>query len=166
MHPSLVNSYKRLVPGFEAPSEVTWSRTQRNALVHVRKEHGGEVNLELRSPDSASNPYLVFALCLAAGMEGIEKRLQVPEELTKDIRKLNEEEKKLLGIQMLPENLGALLGADGPVGHALCPVAGVHVLRDGIGGHGGGLDLVDDHRAVLIGKNAVGTALDGEPDDS
>ena len=47
----LVNSYKRLVPGFEAPSEVTWSRTQRNALVHVRKERGGEVNLELRSPD-------------------------------------------------------------------------------------------------------------------
>ena len=57
-----------------------------------------------------------------------------------------------------------LLGADGPVDHALRPVAGVHVLRDGIGGRGGGLDLVDDHRAVLIGKNAVGTALDGEPD--
>ena len=109
----LVNSYKRLVPGFEAPSEVTWSRTQRNALVHVRKEHGGEVNLELRSPDSASNPYLVFALCLAAGMEGIEKGLQVPEELTKDIRKLNEEEKKLLGIQMLPENLGEAIKAMG-----------------------------------------------------
>ena len=96
----LVNSYKRLVPGFEAPSEVTWSRTQRNALVHVRKEHGGEV-------------YLVFALCLAAGMEGIEKGLQVPEELTKDIRKLNEEEKKLLGIQMLPENLGEAIKAMG-----------------------------------------------------
>ena len=109
----LVNSYKRLVPGFEAPSEVTWSRTQRNALVHVRKERGGEVNLELRSPDSASNPYLVFALCLAAGMEGIEKGLQVPEELTKDIRKLNEEEKKLLGIQMLPENLGEAIKAMG-----------------------------------------------------
>ena len=109
----LVNSYKRLVPGFEAPSEVTWSRTQRNALVHVRKEHGGEVNLELRSPDSASNPYLVFALCLAAGMEGIEKGLQVPEELTKDIRNLNEEEKKLLGIQMLPENLGEAIKAMG-----------------------------------------------------
>lgn len=74
---------------------------------------GGEVNLELRSPDSASNPYLVFALCLAAGMEGIEKGLQVPEELTKDIRKLNEEEKKLLGIQMLPENLGEAIKAMG-----------------------------------------------------
>ena len=109
----LVNSYKRLVPGFEAPSEVTWSRTQRNALVHVRKERGGEVNLELRSPDSASNPYLVFALCLAAGMEGIEKGLKVPEELTKDIRNQNEEEKKLLGIQMLPENLGEAIKAMG-----------------------------------------------------
>ena len=109
----LVNSYKRLVPGFEAPSEVTWSRTQRNALVHVRKERGGEVNLELRSPDSASNPYLVFALCLAAGMEGIEKNMQVPDELTQDIRKLNEEEKNLLGIQMLPENLGEAIKAMG-----------------------------------------------------
>ena len=109
----LVNSYKRLVPGFEAPSEVTWSRTQRNALVHVRKERGGEVNLELRSPDSASNPYLVFALCLAAGMEGIENGMKTPEELTKDIRKLNEEEKNLLGIQMLPENLGEAIQAMG-----------------------------------------------------
>lgn len=109
----LVNSYKRLVPGFEAPSEVTWSRTQRNALVHVRKERGGEVNLELRSPDSASNPYLVFALCLAAGMEGIEKEMRVPEELTQDIRKMNEEEKNLLGIQMLPENLGEAIKAMG-----------------------------------------------------
>ena len=79
----------------------------------MRKERGGEVNLELRSPDSASNPYLVFALCLAAGMEGIEKGLQVPEELTKDIRNLNEEEKKLLGIQMLPENLGEAIKAMG-----------------------------------------------------
>ena len=109
----LVNSYKRLVPGFEAPSEVTWSRTQRNALVHVRKERGGEVNLELRSPDSASNPYLVFALCLAAGMEGIENGMKTPEELTKDVRKLNEEEKNLLGIQMLPENLGEAIQAMG-----------------------------------------------------
>ena len=50
---------------------------------------GGEVNLELRSPDSTSNPYLVFALCLAAGMEGIENGMKTPEELTKDIRKLN-----------------------------------------------------------------------------
>ena len=56
-----------------------------------------------------------------------------------------------------------LFGIDGPVDHTLRPVAGVHVLPDGIGGHGGGLDLVDDHRAVLIGKNAVGPALDDEP---
>ena len=71
------------------------------------------MNLELRSPDSASNPYLVFALCLAAGMEGIEKEMRVPEELTQDIRKMNEEEKNLLGIQMLPENLGEAIKAMG-----------------------------------------------------
>lgn len=79
----------------------------------MRKERGGEVNLELRSPDSTSNPYLVFALCLAAGMEGIENGMKTPEELTKDIRKLNEEEKNLLGIQMLPENLGEAIQAMG-----------------------------------------------------
>ncbi len=55
----LVNSYKRLVPGFEAPSDVTWSRTQRNALLHVRKRRGEGVDLELRSPDCAANPYLL-----------------------------------------------------------------------------------------------------------
>lgn len=107
----LVNSYKRLVPGFEAPSEVTWSRNQREALIRVRKRMGGGLNLELRSPDSASNPYLVFALCLAAGIDGLEKNLEAPAELTENIRKLTEEEKRERGIQALPENLDEALTA-------------------------------------------------------
>ncbi|MGI6012385.1 MAG: type I glutamate--ammonia ligase [Ruminococcus sp.] len=107
----LVNSYKRLVPGFEAPSEVTWSKKQRNALIHVRGRLSEGLNLELRSPDSTSNPYLVFALCLAAGLEGIEKNLKAPEELTEDIRKLSCEEKLSRGIGLLPENLGEALQA-------------------------------------------------------
>ena len=77
----LVNSYKRLVPGFEAPSDVTWSRTQRNALLHVRKRRGEGVDLELRSPDCAANPYLLLALCLEAGLDGIGQDLLVREVL-------------------------------------------------------------------------------------
>ena len=102
----LVNSYKRLVPGFEAPSELTWSTTQKNVLVHVGSKKDTGVELELRSPDAASNPYLVFAVCLAAGMDGIKKGLKAQEELTCDIRKLDEQQIEDMGIEVLPENLG------------------------------------------------------------
>ncbi len=70
----LVNSYKRLVPGFEAPTELTWSRCNQNSLVKVQVLKGEEARIELRSPDAAANPYLVFAVCLAAGLDGIEKK--------------------------------------------------------------------------------------------
>ncbi|MDY2595562.1 MAG: type I glutamate--ammonia ligase [Oliverpabstia sp.] len=107
----LVNSYKRLVPGFEAPSEVTWSTDQREVLIRVRERACCGMHMELRSPDSSSNPYLVFALCLAAGLEGIEKNLKAPAELREDIRKLTGEEKREKGIEALPENLGEALKA-------------------------------------------------------
>ena len=107
----LVNSYKRLVPGTGAPSDVTWSRKQRSALIHMRKQMGDALDLELRSPDAASDPYLVFALCLAAGMDGIENKTEAPAELTEDIRNLSEEEKIDRGIESLPENLGEALKA-------------------------------------------------------
>lgn len=74
----LVNSYKRLVPGFEAPSDVNWSFKKRNTLMKVFAAKDQETFIELRSPDPSSNPYLVFACCLAAGLEGIEKNLQAP----------------------------------------------------------------------------------------
>ncbi len=105
----LVNSYKRLVPGFEAPSDVTWSHMQRNALIRVCRKRNGSVDLELRSPDAASNPYLAFALCLEAGLYGIQKGLEAPAELKEDIRKMSCEEKQERGIQTLPENLGKAL---------------------------------------------------------
>lgn len=107
----LVNSYKRLVPGFEAPSDITWSKKQRNTLIHVQNRLGEGLNLELRSPDAAADPYLVFALSLAAGLDGIEQGLQEPKELVMDIRKLTKEQKKEKGIQALPENLGLALYA-------------------------------------------------------
>lgn len=107
----LVNSYKRLVPGFEAPSEITWSGRQRNTLMHVCKRMGEGIQLELRSPDSAANPYLAFALCLEAGLAGIDAGLAAPQELKEDIRRLTEEEKRAQGIRRLPENLGDALEA-------------------------------------------------------
>lgn len=107
----LVNSYKRLVPGFEAPSDITWSHMQRNALIRVCRKRNCSVDLELRSPDAASNPYLAFALCLEAGLYGIRNGLAAPEELKEDIRKISCEEKLERGIQTLPENLGKALEA-------------------------------------------------------
>lgn len=74
----LVNSYKRLVPGFEAPSNVNWSFKQRTALMKVYASKNKETFIELRSPDPSSNPYLVFAYCLAAGIDGIEKEMRAP----------------------------------------------------------------------------------------
>lgn len=105
----LVNSYKRLVPGFAAPTETAWSRTQRNALLHVRAGKDGGVDLELRSPDSAANPYLVFALCLEAGLDGIKKGLSAPGELKEDVHALSFEGKSRRGIKSLPGNLGDAL---------------------------------------------------------
>ncbi len=77
----LVNSYKRLVPGFEAPSDINWSFTQRTALMKVFAAKGKDTFIKLRSPDPSSNPYLVFACCLAAGLEGIEKNLRPPADM-------------------------------------------------------------------------------------
>ena len=105
----LVNSYKRLVPGFEAPSEITWSSRQRTALVKVPMANQKEKEVELRSPDPSANPYLVFALCLSAGIEGIEKGLKVTEELSNSIRNISNEEKRNQGIESLPENLNEAL---------------------------------------------------------
>lgn len=90
----LVNSYKRLAPGFEAPSDITWSSRQRTALIRVPQNVEGGTRLELRSPDASSNPYLVLALCLAAGLDGIEKQMELSAELKRSIRKLNKKKKK------------------------------------------------------------------------
>lgn len=72
----LVNSYKRLVPGYEAPTELTWSKSNQNSLVKLQLSRGEGIRIELRSPDASSNPYLVFAACLAAGLDGINRKLE------------------------------------------------------------------------------------------
>ena len=76
----LVNSYKRLTTGFEAPSQIYWSKSERASLVKIPFQRGQETRIELRSPDGAANPYVVFALCLAAGLEGIKEQMKPQKE--------------------------------------------------------------------------------------
>jgi glutamine synthetase len=104
-----VNSYKRLVPGYEAPVYVAWSRRNRSALVRVPHYHPGApeaTRMELRCPDPACNPYLTFAALLQAGLEGIEKGYELPEPMEKNLYHLSPEERRRLGIEQLPETLG------------------------------------------------------------
>lgn len=103
-----VNSYKRLVPGYEAPVYIAWARRNRSALVRVPLYKPGKekaTRIELRSPDPACNPYLAFSVMLAAGLEGIEKNYELPEPVERDIFELSPGEKKELGIESLPGNL-------------------------------------------------------------
>src|SRR5215467_11003471 len=104
-----VNSYKRLVPGFEAPVYVAWSQRNRSALVRIPLYKPGKeqaTRMELRCPDPACNPYLTFATLLMAGLEGIEKGYELPEPMEKNLYHLSPDERKRLGIEQLPETLG------------------------------------------------------------
>ena len=103
-----VNSYKRLVGGGEAPSYICWGRNNRSALVRVpmyKPNKGSSARVELRSIDSAANPYLAFALMLAAGLAGIEGEYELPEGAEDDVWSLTERERQALGIEPLPRNL-------------------------------------------------------------
>ena len=104
-----VNSYKRLVPGYEAPVYVAWSRRNRSALIRVPLYHPGKeqaTRCEIRCPDPACNPYLCFATLLQAGLEGIEKGYELPEPMERNLYHLSPDERKKLGIEQLPETLG------------------------------------------------------------
>ncbi|MDI6892575.1 MAG: glutamine synthetase family protein [Actinomycetota bacterium] len=103
-----VNSYKRLVSGYEAPVYICWAQRNRSALVRVPMYKPGKeksTRVELRSPDPACNPYLAFAVMLAAGLEGIEKGYKLPEPVTNNIYEMTNEEKEKIGIEALPEDL-------------------------------------------------------------
>jgi glutamine synthetase len=104
-----VNSYKRLVPGYEAPVYIAWSRRNRSALVRVPLYHPGQekaTRAELRCPDPSANIYLCFAALLHAGLEGIEKGYELPEPMERNLYHLSHEEREKLGIQSLPADLG------------------------------------------------------------
>ena len=104
-----VNSYKRLVPGYEAPAYISWGTRNRSALVRIPEYRPGNENatrIEFRSPDPACNPYLAFSVMLAAGLRGIEEKLEPPEPVEVDVYQLSEEEKRQMGIGTLPGSLG------------------------------------------------------------
>ena len=105
----LVNSYKRLVPGFEAPVNIAWSTSNRSALIRVPAKRGGSTRAELRMPDSSCNPYLAFTAMLAAGLNGIENQLEPPPAIERNIFKMTVREKRKHRIRELPGDLGLAL---------------------------------------------------------
>ncbi|MCM8823315.1 MAG: glutamine synthetase family protein [Candidatus Omnitrophica bacterium] len=103
-----VNSYKRLVPGYEAPVYICWAMRNRSALIRVPMYKPGKekaTRIELRSPDPACNPYLAFSSMLAAGMKGLEEKYKLPDPLERDVYNLSYEEMKELNIDFLPGSL-------------------------------------------------------------
>jgi len=122
---STVNSYKRLVPGYEAPTYISWANRNRSALIRIPTERGTGTRCELRSPDLSGNPYLQFAVMLAAGLKGIEDNLEPPIPVEKNIYALSEVERKKHDIGQLPESLG----------HALSFMEKSPLMRETLGEH-------------------------------
>ena len=123
-----MNSYKRLVPGFEAPVYICWARRNRSALIRVPMYKPGKeqaCRIEFRSPDPACNPYLAFSVMLAAGLAGIENEYALPPEASNNIYEMSEDERRAAGIESLPEDLyEAIMAAE----HS-------DVVREAIGDH-------------------------------
>jgi glutamine synthetase len=105
----LVNSYKRLIPGFEAPCYIAWTTSNRSALIRIPASREAGTRAELRSPDPAGNPYLSFALLLAAGLDGIENDLQPATPVSANVYDISEAERKACGIESLPTDLNAAI---------------------------------------------------------
>ncbi|HCC35155.1 MAG TPA: type I glutamate--ammonia ligase, partial [Ruminococcaceae bacterium] len=101
----LVNSYKRLVSGYEAPVYIAWSAQNRSPLIRVPAARGMGTRLELRSPDPTANPYLALAVCLAAGLDGIRNKIEPPAPCDTNIYTMTDEQRELLGIGSLPATL-------------------------------------------------------------
>jgi glutamine synthetase len=101
----LVNSFKRLVPGYEAPTEISWSMKNRSPLVRVPAKRGDGTRIELRSPDPSANPYLALTVMLAAGLDGIAKKMVPPEPVNKNLYTMSKREKMRLKIGSLPGSL-------------------------------------------------------------
>ena len=123
-----VNSYKRLVPGYEAPVYICWARRNRSTLVRVPLYKPGKekaTRIELRSPDPSCNPYLAFACMLNAGLKGIEKGYKLPDPVEMDVYHLSEEERQKLNIDTLPGNLNKAIDYAGDS----------ELLRETLGSH-------------------------------
>jgi glutamine synthetase len=129
----LVNSYKRLVPGYEAPCYLAWSASNRSALIRIPAARGQSTRVELRCPDPSCNPYLALALCLAAGLDGIEKGMTPPAEITENIFAMDAETRMAHGIDNLPGSLEEAvqeLKSD----ELMADTLGEHVMRQYVAG--------------------------------
>jgi glutamine synthetase len=122
-----INSYKRLVPGYEAPVYITWSAANRSALIRVPAARGNSTRAELRSPDPTCNPYLLFAAMIAAGLDGIKNKIMPPAATDVNIYHLSPEERQKRGIEMLP---GSLIEANDELlkDTVICEALGKHVV--------------------------------------
>lgn len=101
----IVNSYKRLVPGYEAPVYLSWSANNRSTLIRIPACGGDSARMELRSPDPSANPYLVLAAVLQAGLDGIKKQIEPPESVTGNLFGMSAQERQQRGIEALPGTL-------------------------------------------------------------
>ena len=104
-----MNSYKRLVPGYEAPTNIAWSEKNRSPLVRVPAARGTATRIELRMPDPSCNPYLALAVMLRVGLDGIEKKIDPGPPINKNIYKMSHRERRHLRIDELPGNLSEAL---------------------------------------------------------
>ena len=105
-----INSYKRLVPGYEAPVYLAWSASNRSALIRIPAKRGASTRVELRNPDPSCNPYLAIAVALAAGLDGIKNKIKPPAETTANIYHMNADERAAEGIDSLPASLLEAIG--------------------------------------------------------
>ena len=106
----LVNSYKRLVPGYEAPVYIAWSATNRSPLIRIPAAGGEGTRVELRCPDPSANPYLALAVCLQAGLDGIRNKMMPPASVDRNIFAMTKEEQKALDIDEIPGTLIEAVG--------------------------------------------------------
>lgn len=120
-----INSYKRLVSGYEAPVYMAWSYRNRSPLVRVPAKRGPSTRVELRSPDPSCNPYLALAACLRAGLDGIKNKIEPPPSCDRNIYELTAGERQELGIDTLPESLN----------EALMELSNDEVIKDTLGDH-------------------------------
>lgn len=120
-----VNSYKRLVPGYEAPCYIAWSGRNRSPLIRIPAKRGSSTRIELRSPDPSCNPYLALAVQLKAGLDGIKNKMTPPPAVDLNIFAMDEKERKELGIDSLPSDLK----------EALNEMSNDKVIKDALGDH-------------------------------
>jgi len=123
-----VNSYKRLVSGFEAPIYAFWAHNNQSALVRVpttKKGKSSSTRIEYRSPDAAANPYLAFSVLLAAGLDGIKQGMELPPELSTNVFEMSSKDRRALGIRRLPETLS----------HALDELEQSELMAEALGDH-------------------------------